>query len=694
MLRNLIKYGLLIILIAGMFLPIVVFAQDVVTEGAGRIMGTMLGGPLGGEAGAQLAGAKFAIDGTSIFDGVLSVAGKSLSFFIFAINYITGYIAAVVFAFAGFLLQIGLELNARLLVSPVVQIGWGITRDIANLGFVIAIIMIAFARMLRVDSYGSNKILANLIVVALLVNFSLTFAGVFIDASNIVSNFFIQQVAPSGVSGINVFAENLASAFQLQRLHEVKDITDMPEFGGLGDFSASMLGLLASVFFVALFTSIGATIMLIIAGLMLVRYVALSILLILLPLAMVTYIFPALQKNWQKWVKNFTDWLVFLPATLFFLYLTILITTNFKDNPNWVKQITASVEAGTSSYLDQFLVRIADTMQIFAEMIVVLILLSGGLIVAKSFSLQFSNNVIGAVEGGKKWLLGKIGKGARAPVRWGRKKVLESDTAKKAASGLSRTKFPGLRRAGSALSNRITASKGETDKEVENYRKKHLSNLPEARDVHSYIQSNVVPDALRPVVLSAEIAELTRRGKIEEVLDDIPDSEKEATISQWLKSAKSAGIEKEVIQIKPEWASRIGETVEKIVSKIENINKVSKDSFKVPEVVSAMNQDQLNKVQGGLKKVIKETMKKELDRIQLENNLTNDNLDSFVRESGRELRRIARQQNQTVEQVIALREQAINQLKSNKNISDEDFKKLKSLVNLRRTAINNPSWQT
>jgi len=692
MLRSL-GYTLLLLAVV---LPGFVLAQGADTA---AVMGGVLGGVIGGAPGTAVGaglGAQVATGGASILDGLMSVAGKSLSYIVFAINYFVGFIGGVIFAFGGFLLQVGLELNARLISSPIVQIGWQVARDIANLGFVIAIIVIAFGTMLRLETYNAKKMLATLVVVALLVNFSLTFAGVFIDASGLISNFFIQQVAPINAGGVNAFAESLAGAFQLQKLHEVKDIGALPEFGGFGGFTASTLGLVASIFFVALFTSLGASIMLIIAGLVVVRYIALSLLLILMPLAMITYVFPKLKNNWQRWLKSFSDWLVFLPVMLFFLYLAILVVTNFSDDPNSVMRIAASVEAGSSDFLDQFLMTIADTLQIFAQMVVVLALLAGGLIVAKSFSLQFSSSIISAVEGGRKWALKKAGRAASAPIRgggrWAGREILKSDTAKKVVSTLS--KIPGLRRAGSALAGQITSSQESTKQEVENYRTKHLRNLPTAADVHSYTRSRVIPDVLMPVARAAEIAELAERGKIDEVLGRIPAAKRNGVIEQWLKAAKLAGIEGNILQSKPDWAPRVGRDIKRVVPKIKDVNKVSESSLRDTEVVASLSSNQLKAIRGtSAKRAIKEVTRNELDRIKSLYGLSDKDVDGFTRLDMRVLRRRAVRRGRTIEQEVALREQAIDRLRSIKGISSSDFEKLKSFAGLRRIITNNPSWQ-
>jgi len=69
------------------------------------------------------------------------------------ILYLVGYVASKAVFFGGLFFNWTLELNNALIDNPVVSIGWSLTRDIANLGFVLLIIIIAFSTILRLGSF-------------------------------------------------------------------------------------------------------------------------------------------------------------------------------------------------------------------------------------------------------------------------------------------------------------------------------------------------------------------------------------------------------------------------------------------------------------------------------------------------------------------------------------------------------------
>jgi len=93
--------------------------------------------------------------------------------------------------------------------------GWTVFRDLANLGFVFGIILIAVATILRFRSYAAQQILWKLIVAALLVNFSLVIAGGVVSISDVFSRYFIRFIGGGdGVSkNIETLSDKLGGVF-------------------------------------------------------------------------------------------------------------------------------------------------------------------------------------------------------------------------------------------------------------------------------------------------------------------------------------------------------------------------------------------------------------------------------------------------------------------------------------------------
>ena len=87
-----------------------------------------------------------------------------------------------------------LDYTTEILSGAPVYAGWVITRDIVNMFFILALVIIAFATILRIETYGIKALLPKLIIMALLINFSYLACGIIIDATHITANSFINEI--------------------------------------------------------------------------------------------------------------------------------------------------------------------------------------------------------------------------------------------------------------------------------------------------------------------------------------------------------------------------------------------------------------------------------------------------------------------------------------------------------------------
>jgi len=282
------------------------------------------------------------------------------------------------------------------------------------MGFVLVLIIIALATILRVERYQLKTTLRNLIIAAVLINFSLTIAGVFIDFTNVVGRYFFGAASPEGE--IINFSSNLAQSLNMQ---------------GLIQFQSTPAASLAETFAVDILNALGALLSLVVTVLMtitflglilivfaglaymlLVRYIALAILLILMPLAWLFWTIPDLKNLWDKWWSQFLRWCFFLPASGFFLYLSIL--TFVKLGPLITAQATnLSAVQGATGLQNQ------GGILIFLQLLVKLSLLMATLIVADKMGIEgakvarsaaekFTGSVTGFNEKNRRKMLDKV----------------------------------------------------------------------------------------------------------------------------------------------------------------------------------------------------------------------------------------------------------------------------------------------
>ena len=125
------------------------------------------------------------------------------------------YVAATFFNIA-----VNISLNGPIYALTFVSTGWTTARDLANMAFLFILIYIAFIIMFQAETSGTMSLLAGVVVVALLVNFSFFFTRLVIDMGNILSIQFynsiqapaIQNTASSGgASGIGASLSTTAT---------------------------------------------------------------------------------------------------------------------------------------------------------------------------------------------------------------------------------------------------------------------------------------------------------------------------------------------------------------------------------------------------------------------------------------------------------------------------------------------------
>ncbi|MFH1161706.1 MAG: hypothetical protein V1696_00275 [Candidatus Jorgensenbacteria bacterium] len=296
--------------------------------------------------------------------------------------------------------------------NAIVTVGWTIVRDIANLGFVIVIIVIAFATILRIESYGAKKLLPRLIMAAILVNFSLQIGASIIGFSQVITDFFFTKISLSP----GEIGSTLLGAFGPQRfLAGAKDPGSALAAGASITINLVMGPWLATAFnLIMLFT------ILVLAFMLIIRFLSLSFLLVIAPITWLFFVIPALQGQFSKWWNKFLQWTFFAPATSFFVYLSFIAAQGLGEL--WKGAGSATI-SGVDSIIQS----------IFIDGVNVILLsgfLIGGLIVAQNMSItgakgamSIANKVGGGVKKGFAAYAGQQalrGGAAAAGSRWGR----------------------------------------------------------------------------------------------------------------------------------------------------------------------------------------------------------------------------------------------------------------------------------
>jgi hypothetical protein len=117
-----------------------------------------------------------------------------------------------------------------------VQTGWRLVRDVCNVFFSLILIIIALANVLKIEAYSWKTLMPKFILMAILINFSKTIAGVFTDLGTVAMATFGGSFADSFFAGV-------LGAFGLPSLLDLTGVSD----SGLGSGSSGSSIILAYI---------------------------------------------------------------------------------------------------------------------------------------------------------------------------------------------------------------------------------------------------------------------------------------------------------------------------------------------------------------------------------------------------------------------------------------------------------------
>ena len=190
---------------------------------------------------------------------------------------------------------------------------WSAFRNIANIGFVIMLLVVVFSQVtnIGISNYNIKKILPKLIITAILVNFSYLIIGVLIDLSQIAGNGVGSLIRSVAAGSMNADASTMASA-------TISAIASMviSAAGVVGTGAVLVSGpalILPVVMFIAT-----ALISVFFGFIMLtIRQAAIIMVVVLAPLMMVLYALPNTSAITKKYLSIVKSLLMLYPMFIF-----------------------------------------------------------------------------------------------------------------------------------------------------------------------------------------------------------------------------------------------------------------------------------------------------------------------------------------------------------------------------------------
>lgn len=258
---------------------------------------------------------------------------------------------------------------------------WIMVRDLLNMTFILVLLFAAFCTIFQVDKWNLKKVWLNVLINALLVNFSFPIARLFIDISNVAFYYFVNHLFTStgDVTGNAIFA-NFNAFSKLGDLLQPKDYSE---------FSVAYIIAMIVVVFI-----MGVTI-LVIAALFLIRLIALTILIMFSPIGFVGYIFPSTGKYADKWWDNLFSYAFFAPIMIFVMAIALRIMEVLHD-----ENFQSFISNANANSTDP---KQASWIASAAFYVIPIMILWIGMGIAKSMSIAGASEITGQAQKFSKW---------------------------------------------------------------------------------------------------------------------------------------------------------------------------------------------------------------------------------------------------------------------------------------------------
>lgn len=252
--------------------------------------------------------------------------------------------------------------------TTMISLGWSIFRDIANLCFIFLLLFISIGIILNNNSLGSKSMIPAIITAALLINFSLFFTKVIIDASNIVTlQFYAQMRGDPKQGATSDDATGIAAQFikglNLTTLYQAgsSKSADTTSGGVAASLTASAGGAAGNAWNIIL-VSFGGTILILITSfvflsasiLFINRAVIFILLLVTSPIAFISGAFPGsgIKGMSNKWWSKLWSQALFAPAYMALTYIVLLFIRTKTEKGNFAALfINGNADGGISTLL-------------------------------------------------------------------------------------------------------------------------------------------------------------------------------------------------------------------------------------------------------------------------------------------------------------------------------------------------------
>jgi hypothetical protein len=229
--------------------------------------------------------------------------------------------------------------------STFIPTAWAVVRDLSNIFFILILLYIAVKIILNLGGSEAKKMIAKVIIIALLINFSMFFTEVIIDTSNILALIFYNKMEVSTknadgstreyqktAAGEKDVAGGMVNAFNPTSLLTAEFFGKLKTqpIGGVTASPGVSGGILIGVTIIAGLLMFFAAYAFFVAGISFVgRMIELFVLIIFSPFAFMSSTIPLLGSveylGWDAWFKRLLKTAFMAPIFMFFLYFIFML---------------------------------------------------------------------------------------------------------------------------------------------------------------------------------------------------------------------------------------------------------------------------------------------------------------------------------------------------------------------------------
>lgn len=279
---------------------------------------------------------------------------------------------------------------------------WTTLRDIANMCFIFVLLFAAFKSMFELNFGSVGITIRNIIIAALLINFSLFFTKVVIDASNIVSTGFYKSITTANVVVPPVgpvqpqqmtISKGYMNLLDLDSWHDTK-IFEIPNLND--PVKILGIGVLSSIFFL-----VAAVVLLVTAVMFLARFIILIFLMILSPLAFIAYVAPGGGAKAKEWWNALKDQVVFAPVFFALTWVAFKMANGLKAS------FAASGNLANASFIEIMGGNPTSYASVVLNFVLIIGFMVAALVISKKIasSTPYFSETSGAIAGSSAWAL-------------------------------------------------------------------------------------------------------------------------------------------------------------------------------------------------------------------------------------------------------------------------------------------------